>query len=899
MGEVYRATDTKLKRPVAVKILPWSLAADTDRLARFQREAEVLASLNHPNIAAIYGLEAIDGGQALVMELVEGEDLAQRIARGPIPLDEALPIAKQIAEALEAAHDAGVIHRDLKPANIRIRSDGAVKVLDFGLAKLVEPEPASRSGREHAFSSPTITSPAMMTGIGVILGTAAYMSPEQARGNVADKRADIWAFGVVVFEMLTGDRLFAGETISDTLASVLKTEPNWRALPADLPPRLRGLLRWCLNKDRKRRLRDIGDARLQMEDLIAGAAEEPGVVAIAVSTPAWRGVLPWVSTGALAAGLVATLLWAVTSQKSSPAALLRMSVELGADVSLVVGVGGQDPISLSPNGTVLAFVGQTRADGNAQLYVRRLSESQATVLAGTDGAVSPFFSPDGHWIAFFADGKLKKISVSGGATVALCDAPLSRGGDWGDDGNIVFMPDRLGSLMRCSSAIPGGTPEPIGTLAKGEGTQRWPQVLPGGRAVLFTASSGDVSGYNDANLVVQRLPDGAREVVQKGGFHGRYLSSGHLVFVHDGTLFAAPFDVEQVRVTGPPVPVLEGMASQAGSGSASFAVSTSGMFAYVPGTSTDAGIPIHWMDKSGKTTALLARRIPWLNVVFSPSADRLAFQSIDGQSDIWVYDWARDGLSKLTTNPAADTNPVWTPDGRRMAFASTRDNKATPNLWWQRAEDSASPERLTVSTNVQLPGSWHPSSKSLVFEELNQVTKGDLMILPMEGDEKSGWKPAKPTVFSNGPFDERQPTFSPDGKWLAYVSNEAGRHEVYVRAFQGPGKWQISTGGGRTPTWSPTTRELYYGVPAASGGTGQIMVVPFTVEADSLHAEKPRLWSEGRYVFRGPNRMFDLHRDGTRFALAPSEEAATGNPRDHVTFLVNFSDELRRVAPVR
>ena len=899
MGEVYRATDTKLKRQVAVKILPLSLAADSDRLARFQREAEVLASLNHPHIAAIYGLDATDGVQALVMELVEGEDLAQRIARGPIPLDEALPIAKQIAEALEAAHESGVIHRDLKPANIKVRSDGAVKVLDFGLAKLVEAEAASQSAREDACPAPTITSPAMMTGIGVILGTAAYMSPEQARGNVADKRADIWAFGVVLFEMLTGDRLFTGETISDTLASVLKTEPNWRALPADLPPQLRGLLRWCLSKDPKRRLRDIGDARLQIEDLIAGAAEEAGRGAIGFSPPVWRRVLPWAFISALAAGLAATLLWGVPWQKPSPAALMRMSVELGSDVSLVVGVGGQDPISLSPNGTVVAFVGQNRAGGSAQLYVRRLNESQATVLAGTDGAVSPFFSPDGQGIAFFADGKLKKIAVSGGATVTLCDAPLSRGGDWGDDGNIVFMPDRLGSLMRCSSAIPGGTPQPIGTLAEGEGTQRWPQVLPGGRAVLFTASSGDVSGYNDANLVVQQLPNGAREVVQKGGFHGRYLSSGHLVFVHDGTLFAAPFDLAQLRVTGPPVPVLEGVTSQAGSGSASFAVSASGMFAYVPGTITDAGIPIHWMDHEGKTTPLLARRMPWLNLVFSPASDRIAFQSIDGQNDIWVYDWARDGLSKLTTDPASDTNPVWTPDGRRIAFASTRDNKSTPNLWWQRAEDTASPERLTVSTNEQLPGSWHPSGKSLVFEELNRVTKGDLMILPMEGDEKSGWKAAKPTVFSNAPFDERQPTFSPDGRWLAYVSNEAGRHEVYVRAFEGPGKWQISTGGGRTPTWSRTERELYYGMPTAGGGTGQIMAVRYTVEEDSLRPEKPRVWSETRYAFRGPNRMFDLHRDGTRFALAAAQQVAAGGRRDHVTFLLNFSDELRRVAPVR
>ena len=556
MGEVYRARDTKLNRDVALKVLPDLFASDADRLARFNREAQTLASLNHPNIAHIHGLEESGGVRALVMELVEGDDLSQRIARGPIPVDEALPIAKQIAEALEAAHEQGVIHRDLKPANIKVRSDGAVKVLDFGLAKLADAEAATRSGRGDSAPPPTITSPAMMTGLGVILGTAAYMSPEQARGNVADKRADIWAFGVVLFEMLTGDRAFTGETISDTLASVLKTEPNWRALPADLPPRLRGLLRWCLNKDLKRRLRDIGDARAQIEDLVVGASEETGAVAVAVAVPVWRRVLPWAFTGVFAAGLAAMLLWGVPGQKPSPVALMRMSAELGADVSLAL--GALDPISLSPNGTVMAFVGQEKAGGKVQLYVRRLNESQATVLSGTDGAHSPFFSPDGQWIAFFADGKLRKIAVSGGATVTLCDAPVPRGGDWGDDGNIVLLPARTGSLMRCSSTIPGGTQEPVGTLAEGEGTQRWPQVLLGGRAVFFTASSGDVSGYNDANLVVQRLPDGAREVVQKGGFHGRYLSSGHLAFIHDGTLFAAPFDLEELRVTGPLVPVLEG-----------------------------------------------------------------------------------------------------------------------------------------------------------------------------------------------------------------------------------------------------------------------------------------------------------------------------------------------------
>jgi serine/threonine-protein kinase len=898
MGAVYRARDTRLHRDVAIKVLPDAFAHDAERLARFQREAQTLAALNHPNIAHIHGLEEAPGIRALVMELVDGDDLSARIARGPIPIDEALPIARQIADALEAAHEQGIIHRDLKPANIKVRPDGTVKVLDFGLAKALggaaEPEgPALQ----------TLTSPAM-TMRGVILGTAAYMSPEQAKGKVVDRRGDIWAFGVVLFEMLSGRRAFEGETISDVLAKVIEREPDWSTLPAATPPRLRTLLRRCVKKDPKARLRDIGEARVQIEELLSGAPEDAGVPAIPQARSLWRRALPWASTGALAAGLAAVLVLWAPWRNASPPAPLRLSAELGADVSLTVGIG--DALSLSPDGAVVAFVAQKGAGGSSQLYVRRLTQLQATALSGTDDAQSPFFSPDGQWIAFFAGGKVKKIAATGGAVFTLCDAPFGRGGAWSEDGTIVFQPNIPPAgrrLMRVSSA--GGTPEPLTSLAEGEVSQRWPQVLPGGKAVLFTSGDAAGRGYDDATLVVQALPTGARTVVQRGGYHGRYLPSGlgsperagreggHLVYMHAGTLFAAPFDLDRLAVTGPPVPALEGVRSDAVTGAAQFAVSASGTVVYLPGQSGSGAGPIHWMDHEGKTTPLRATPANWFNLLFAPDGRRLALQINAGSAnDIWVYEWARDTLTRLTFDPARDEKPVWTPDGRRLVFASARADKSTLNLYGQRADGTGEAQRLTESRHPQLPASWHPSGTFLAFEEVNPAASWDLMILPMEGDEASGRKPGKPTVFLNSPFEEREPMFSPDGRWLAYVSIESGRPEVYVRPFPGPGgKWQISTGGGNSPTWSRTTRELFYGTL-----NGQIMVAPYAGEGDSFRAEKPRLWSEGRFVTRGPNRMFDLHPDGTRFALAPVEQAP-GVKQDKVVFLFNFFDELRRIAP--
>ena len=767
-----------------------------------------------------------------------------------------------------------------------------MKVLDFGLAKALDPAPTSDLSQ-----SPTITTPAM-TRMGVIMGTTAYMSPEQAKGKPLDKRADIWAFGCVLYEMLTGKRAFEGEDVSDTLAFIITKEPNWPALPATTPSSIRRLLRRSVEKDRKRRLSDMADARLEIDE--AGAAPTTGEGAarapVMLAAPRWRRVLPWSVASALGVGLALVLLLWAPWRHASPALPVRLSAELGADASLVTDQGAA--AILSPDGAVLAFVAQKSSSAASQLYVRRLDALQATPLSGTDGARNPFFSPDGQWIAFFAGGKLKRVSVTGGAAVTLCDAPNGRGGTWGEDGAIAFSPNAgvgvAETLLRVSST--GGKPEPLTTLDRGEVTHRWPQVLPGGKAVLYSVACVGCDG----NIVVQPLPNGPHKVVQRGGYYGRYLPSGHLVYFHDGTLFAAPFDLGRLELTGQPVPVLEGVTgSSIGSAGAQFAVAGNGTLVYLPGQSVNNDAPISWMDRQGKTTPLRATPANWANILFAPDGRRLALDLFDGkQSDVWVYDWARDTLSHLTFDPTDDVKPVWTPDGRRIVFASRRADKATVNLYWQRADGTGDVQRLTESKNQQDPASWHPGGKFLAFWEVNPQTRADLMILPMAGDEASGWKPGTPTVFLNSPFNEREPTFSPDGRWIAYRSDDSGRDETYVRPFPGPGgKWQISTGGGTNPTWSRTRHELFYGTPDQ-----RIMVAPYTVEGDSFRAEKSRLCSEGRYTARlvtGTSfRSFDLHPDGERLALAQVTETQTAAKQDKLVFIFNFFDELRRLAPV-
>jgi Tol biopolymer transport system component len=884
MGEVYQAHDTKLGRDVAIKVLPEAFAHDPERLSRFQREAKMLAALNHPNIATIHGLEQSGGTSYLVMELVSGETLAERVKRdGAVPIEEALTIAKQIAEALEAAHEKGIIHRDLKPANVKVTPEGKVKVLDFGLAKAFEGDATN----EDIGNSPTLSMAATMQG--VILGTAAYMSPEQARGKAVDKRTDIWAFGCVLYDLLTGKQAFHGEDITEILAAVVLKEPAFDALPANISPSIRVLLQRCLRKDRRQRTPDAATIRIEIEDAIA-APKDSGATQAAPATRGWRERASWPVTAVLALIAVTSTVGFMLRAPKPPQLVqaIRLSADIGADASLYTAIGTAS--IFSPDGTRLALVA-IGSDQKRRIYVRSLDQLQAAALPDTEKARDPFFSPDGQWIGFFADGKLKKISVQGGPAVTLCDASDDRGGSWGDDGMIVFEPDSQAALSKVSSA--GGAPQPLATLDKqaGEATQRWPQLLPGSKAVLFTSSANQI--LEDADIVVYSMSSGQRKTLQRGGYYPHYLPSGYVVYVHDGTLFAVPFDLKRLEVTGQPAPILEGVATNA-FGETQFSFSDTGNLAYVAGGAGSQNVSIYWMDREGKFTPLRETPGNYYNPAFSPDGKRLALEIVDGKKrDIWVYEWERDTLTRLTFTGEVNVEPVWTPDGQRIVYTS-QEKGGVPNLWWIRSDGAGDAQRLTESKSPQYARSWRPDGKLLALHQLNPGTNWDIMTLPIEGNEKSGWKPGEPKPFVNSTFLEREPTFSPDGRWLAYHSNESGNYEVYVRPFPGPGgKWQISTGGGVAPKWSPNSKELFYRTVVGS----KIMVVTYTASGDSFRADKPQLWSPGQFTDRGPTYNFDLHPDGKRFAVfkAPgTEQAAVVNK---VNLIFNFFDEIRSKFP--
>ncbi len=867
MGEVYRATDTKLGRDVALKVLPEKFARDADRMARFEREAQVLAALNHPNIASLYGLEEADSTRALVMELVKGPTLAERIAQGAIALDEALPIAKQIAEAVEYAHERGVIHRDLKPANIKLTPDGTVKVLDFGLAKAFGPE---ETGEDIA-QSPTLT--AMATQAGTIMGTAAYMSPEQAKGKRVDRRADIWSFGAVLYEMLTGRPLYTGETVSEILAQVIEREPDLTALPAATPRTIREALRRCLVKDAKKRLQAIGEARIGIEEYLANPTDASMLMnapAAAVELPTWRRGLPWAVAGVALAVSLALLLFHGQDRRESaaPRGVKRLVLSVPPEappISLAPARG----LALSPDGNHLAYVG--RLDTTRQLVLRSLSDLEVKPLAGTQGAFLPFFSPDGQWIGFFAHGKMKKVAVTGGVPLTLCNVADAAGASWAPDGTIYFVPGWVSGLYRVSAE--GGRPELVTNTApeKGERGFLWPQVLPGGEAVLLTVYTGG-GIFDDARILAYSLKTGERRVLIEGGGDGRYVPTGHLLYVSGETILGVEFYAERLEVRSAPKPVLQGITLDAENGAATFAYAGDGTLVYVPGGRRLAQRRMVWVDRHGREEPLPAPLRPYDWPRLSPDGRRVAVTQEGDTYDVWLYHLERNTLSRLTFG-LDDGRPTWFPDGQSIAFDSTREG--ANSIFRIAADGSGTVEQLTREDTLSAT-SISPDGRFLLYNRWDPPTASDIWLLPLaEGS------PPRPLLQT--PFYEEGAVFSPNGQWIAYESTETGQSEIYVRPFPGPGaKIQISTAGGDNPMWVRNGRELFY----RAGRSW--MVVDVALEP-SFQAGSPRL------LFEGPYRSnYDVSPDGQRLLVVRPEEQETIRQL-HV--VLNWFEELRRLVP--
>jgi eukaryotic-like serine/threonine-protein kinase len=871
MGEVYRARDAKLNRDVALKVLPDAFAADPDRLARFKREAQVLASLNHSHIAAIYGLEDSGSTHALVLELVEGPTLADRIAeeatargggalRG-LETDAALAIAKQIAEALEAAHEQGVVHRDLKPANIKVRADGTVKILDFGLAKALEPASAMNAGQTN---SPTITSPSM-TRMGVILGTAAYMSPEQARGGTVDKRADLWAFGVVLYEMLTGARTFEGATISDTLAAVLKTEPDWTRLPAGTPAPVRRLLRRCLAKDRHGRLADAADARLDLEDAIANPAADAAAPHPYRRTVSLRVAVP-VGIAAVVAGAMLGVWLRPPAAPQAQSRVARAALPLSPGTEL----GDGPSVTISPDGTQVAYVA-TRS-GVPELYLRPMDGLQARVIRDTRGATAPFFSPDGQWLVFFADRKLKKASTTGGVVVTLADmAAANPGGDWGLNDTIVFRTVQ-GGLVAIPAA--GGqvntllTPEQLAPVLI-----RSVQLLPGGETLLVASAPRIARRADEASIEALTIRTGQRKTLVSGTSHARYLPSGHLVFLRAGTLMAVPLDLTRMELSGTPVEVMSGVRQQLFTGVGAFSCSRGGTCVYVAG-GTAASRTVAIVDRSGVARPLPLPPKSYSHPRFSPAGDKLSWWLEQWNCDIEVYDIARGTVARLTSD--SDNHfPIWTPDGQRITYITSKAGSEGYEIVSRPTNGGGSEEPLPGSPRnlpAIAPLSWSPAGV-LAFAD-----RGRLWMLSSEGE---------PRPFDTSKFDETSPAFSPDGRWLAYVSDESGRVEVYVRPVPGPGeKYLISTAGGSQPVWARSGRELFF-------RNGEQMMVVDIGTKPAFSASRPRLLFTGAFIGR-PD--YDVSPDGQSFVMVNSGEDDRAATQISVVF--NWLEELKQRVPV-
>jgi Tol biopolymer transport system component len=869
MGEVYKARDTTLGRDVAIKVLPETFAKDAQRTARFEREARLLASLNHPAIATIHGFETAENVSFLVMELVEGETLAERSEKGAVKLQDALPIARQMAEGLEAAHERGIAHRDLKPANVKVTTEGDVKILDFGLAKAFEEDTPGGIDSD----SPTLTRAA--TQAGVLLGTAAYMSPEQARGQRADRRSDIWAFGVVLWEMLTGHLLFAGATASETLAAVLRDELDWKELPSGTPAPIRELLRRCLNRDWKKRLQAIGEARVTIEEYLADPAASSSVTAVGVAgpVPVWQRSLPWIACVLVLALFVSVWGWWRAAQPLEKAPV-RFPVEISPGTSL----SSLRPV-LSPDGEILAYTAEK--EGVRRLYIRHLDRLEEKLLSGTENAQLPFFSPDGQWIGFFAGGRYKKVSVAGGTPVVLCDAPFPFGATWGVNDTIVF-----GTFSRGLLSVPatGGVPEEMAMASEGDASHVSPHFLPEGRGLLFV-SLPLLSSLSEANIEVLDLESGEQKLVYRGGFAPSYLPTGHIAFVAEDTLFIAPFDLDRLEMTGTPVPAIDDI-RYSSDGRVSYTFSTSGALLYGSGGRQETTLAPVWVDRRGNTSPLPIAAADYWEPALSPDGAQLALQRHDEGADIWIYDFTRETFSPLTFFEGFDGWPVWFPDGRSITYNSSRSGKT--KLYRKRADGSRDEEQLTDDLGKNCwPDSWSPNGDTLIFTVVRD-NLDDLWTLSL--DENG--KPTPPQPYLETPFMERDAKFSPDGRWLAYVSDESGRFEVYVRSFEkGEGTWQVSTEGGLHPTWSRNSPELFF----RNGDT--MMVVDYSVTDEAFRAAPPRELFTVPTLDDLTHSTYDVTADGERFIVLLPEEHDASSAADHAILVLNWFDEVRRLGP--
>jgi serine/threonine-protein kinase len=864
MGVVWKAVDTNLDREVAIKLLPDGLAADPHRLERFQREAKLLASLSHARIASLYGLHRVAAAGAtssdirfLSMELVEGEDLDQRLERGPLALDQALPVALQIAEGLEAAHESGVIHRDLKPANIKLTAQGDVKILDFGLAKALH-DPIS-GGPQELSQSPTMTAAA--TQAGVILGTAAYMSPEQSRGQETDRRTDVWALGCVLYEMLTGRGTFHAATASDCIARILEREPDWEALPADTPPAVRRLVRRCLEKDPRRRWHDVADVRIELEDLLAGVGSDP--------TPAASRSAPRVSIGlGVAAGLLVGVLLTAwwLSGRNAPAGPLgdggrtpeRFSIAL-PDESPAIPKPGTMAVAVSPDGRRIAYVGlepgrsgartisgvgavETGTSGRTLLYLRDIDDYEIRPIEGTAGAASPFFSPDGEWIGFIdpLEARLKKIRVDGGVPVTVCDAP-NRAGHWGADGRIYFSGVSDGIFAVSEN---GGVPEVLSQPQpeRGEKTRRFPHVLPGGRGVLFTLGTTKMESYDEAGVALLDPETGEHRMLLEGGMKPSYLPTGHILYGRGGALYAIPFDLETLEVSGAPFLVADEVVTSDGWGEAQYAVSGTGTLVYVPGGPEIYKFTVYWLDRDGRAEALPLPSRDYASALFSPDGKRLAISSLGANATIWVYENERRTMLRLTTE-WDHYAVIWTRAGGHVTTASGR---AGQSGFWNLAADGSGTEELLLDTKGGggYPGAWTLGDRALVFALANTGTGLDILTLNLDG--KAGVTPLIQTSFQ-----ESNPKLSPDGRWLAYASDASGQTELYVQRYP--------EGGRRWPAlWSPDGRELYY------WKGGRMMAVSVDTDGSGFSPGEERALPQPAF---SALLSWDLSPDGERFVV--------------------------------